>query len=268
MYNVSLLPLCFLSVTHPLVFNCCQWIVVIEKWLLLPQRMFQRESNFKIKDNRTFPQIWSESDFTNCGGQLYFLTPGEGKVRCKIKHHLTCNSVTFSQGDGNIRYFEITTEKPFIQYLMEFRSPAPQKGLGMLIRSNPDQWEHVIREDISLWFCHFITHIYFLIFIILSYLIFYKSLIFICPFFCLFCCWVACVGRKAAVNVQIIHITLLFTPVLCSRGQVWCQSTVWTCLPVRCSASTSWSPWRAWSSRFRWSCRGGSVTISYIHSAT
>lgn len=34
------------------------------------------------------------------------------------------------QGDGNIRYFEITTEKPYIQYLMEFRSPAPQKGLG------------------------------------------------------------------------------------------------------------------------------------------
>lgn len=38
-----------------------------------------------------------------------------------------------SQGDGNIRYFEITTEKPYIQYLMEFRSPAPQKGLGKLI---------------------------------------------------------------------------------------------------------------------------------------
>jgi hypothetical protein len=35
-----------------------------------------------------------------------------------------------SQGDGNIRYYEITTEKPYLQYLMEFRSPAPQKGLG------------------------------------------------------------------------------------------------------------------------------------------
>lgn len=34
------------------------------------------------------------------------------------------------QGDGNIRYFEITTEKPYVQYLTEFRSPAPQKGLG------------------------------------------------------------------------------------------------------------------------------------------
>lgn len=35
-----------------------------------------------------------------------------------------------SQGDGNIRYFEVTTEKPYLQYLMEFRSPTPQKGLG------------------------------------------------------------------------------------------------------------------------------------------
>ncbi|XP_064869996.1 coronin-2B [Oncorhynchus nerka] len=34
------------------------------------------------------------------------------------------------KGDGNIRYYEITTEKPYLQYLMEFRSPAPQKGLG------------------------------------------------------------------------------------------------------------------------------------------
>uniref|UniRef100_H3CVZ8 Coronin n=1 Tax=Tetraodon nigroviridis TaxID=99883 RepID=H3CVZ8_TETNG len=34
------------------------------------------------------------------------------------------------KGDGNIRYFEVTTEKPYLQYLMEFRSPTPQKGLA------------------------------------------------------------------------------------------------------------------------------------------
>lgn len=34
------------------------------------------------------------------------------------------------KGDGNIRYYEITAEKPFLTYLMEFRSAAPQKGLG------------------------------------------------------------------------------------------------------------------------------------------
>ncbi|KAF0042921.1 hypothetical protein F2P81_004258 [Scophthalmus maximus] len=42
------------------------------------------------------------------------------------------------QGDGNIRYFEITTEKPYIQYLMEFRSPAPQKGLGVMPKHGLD----------------------------------------------------------------------------------------------------------------------------------
>ncbi|XP_028297553.1 coronin-2B [Gouania willdenowi] len=42
------------------------------------------------------------------------------------------------KGDGNIRYFEVTTEKPFLQYLMEFRSPAPQKGLGVMPKHGLD----------------------------------------------------------------------------------------------------------------------------------
>uniref|UniRef100_A0A8C3AT20 Coronin n=1 Tax=Cyclopterus lumpus TaxID=8103 RepID=A0A8C3AT20_CYCLU len=42
------------------------------------------------------------------------------------------------KGDGNIRYFEITTEKPYFQYLTEFRSPAPQKGLGVMPKHGLD----------------------------------------------------------------------------------------------------------------------------------
>ncbi|CAH2274519.1 coronin-2B isoform X2 [Pelobates cultripes] len=42
------------------------------------------------------------------------------------------------KGDGNIRYYEITTEKPFLTYLMEFRSPAPQKGLGAMPKHGLD----------------------------------------------------------------------------------------------------------------------------------
>ncbi|XP_071256827.1 coronin-2B isoform X2 [Salvelinus alpinus] len=42
------------------------------------------------------------------------------------------------KGDGNIRYYEITTEKPYLQYLMEFRSPAPQKGLGVMPKHGLD----------------------------------------------------------------------------------------------------------------------------------
>uniref|UniRef100_A0A8C5MUJ8 Coronin n=1 Tax=Leptobrachium leishanense TaxID=445787 RepID=A0A8C5MUJ8_9ANUR len=42
------------------------------------------------------------------------------------------------KGDGNIRYYEITTEKPYLTYLTEFRSPAPQKGLGVMPKHGLD----------------------------------------------------------------------------------------------------------------------------------
>uniref|UniRef100_A0A6Q2YBC0 Coronin n=1 Tax=Esox lucius TaxID=8010 RepID=A0A6Q2YBC0_ESOLU len=42
------------------------------------------------------------------------------------------------KGDGNIRYYEVSTEKPYLQYLMEFRSPAPQKGLGVMPKHGLD----------------------------------------------------------------------------------------------------------------------------------
>lgn len=34
------------------------------------------------------------------------------------------------QGDGNIRYYELSAEKPYLSFLTEYRSPLPQKGLG------------------------------------------------------------------------------------------------------------------------------------------
>uniref|UniRef100_A0A8C2STC1 Coronin n=1 Tax=Coturnix japonica TaxID=93934 RepID=A0A8C2STC1_COTJA len=36
------------------------------------------------------------------------------------------------KGDGNIRYYEISPEKPYLSYLMEYRSHLPQKGIGMM----------------------------------------------------------------------------------------------------------------------------------------
>ena len=35
-----------------------------------------------------------------------------------------------SQGDGNIRYYEISSEKPYVHFLTEYRSHLPQKGMG------------------------------------------------------------------------------------------------------------------------------------------
>ncbi|XP_077201602.1 coronin-2A isoform X2 [Paroedura picta] len=42
------------------------------------------------------------------------------------------------KGDGNIRYYEISLEKPYLNYLMEYRSPLPQKGVGAMPKRGLD----------------------------------------------------------------------------------------------------------------------------------
>ncbi|KAM9314181.1 coronin-2A [Pholidichthys leucotaenia] len=42
------------------------------------------------------------------------------------------------KGDGNIRYYEISSEKPYIHYLTEYRSHVPQKGLGVMPKRGLD----------------------------------------------------------------------------------------------------------------------------------
>ncbi|AWP01261.1 Coronin [Scophthalmus maximus] len=66
-------------------------------------------------------------------GAIRVLLPSSSAV-----HFLNSMGKILKEGDGNIRYFEITTEKPYIQYLMEFRSPAPQKGLGVMPKHGLD----------------------------------------------------------------------------------------------------------------------------------
>ncbi|KAI2668530.1 Coronin-2B [Labeo rohita] len=39
------------------------------------------------------------------------------------------------KGDGNIRYYEISPEKPYVHYLTEYRSLLPQKGMGPVMMS-------------------------------------------------------------------------------------------------------------------------------------
>ncbi len=36
------------------------------------------------------------------------------------------------KGDGNIRYYEIVDDAPYIHYLSEFKSNVPQRGMCML----------------------------------------------------------------------------------------------------------------------------------------
>ncbi|XP_064032774.1 coronin-2A isoform X3 [Pogoniulus pusillus] len=44
----------------------------------------------------------------------------------------------WDQGDGNIRYYEISPEKPYLNYLMEYRSHLPQKGIGTMPKRGLD----------------------------------------------------------------------------------------------------------------------------------
>uniref|UniRef100_A0A3Q2CSY9 Coronin n=1 Tax=Cyprinodon variegatus TaxID=28743 RepID=A0A3Q2CSY9_CYPVA len=42
------------------------------------------------------------------------------------------------KGDGNIRYYEISSEKPYLHYLTEYRSHSPQKGMGVMPKRGLD----------------------------------------------------------------------------------------------------------------------------------
>ncbi|KFP94745.1 Coronin-2A, partial [Haliaeetus albicilla] len=44
----------------------------------------------------------------------------------------TCMLYVAGKGDGNIRYYEISPEKPYLNYLMEYHSHLPQKGIGVM----------------------------------------------------------------------------------------------------------------------------------------
>jgi len=39
------------------------------------------------------------------------------------------------QGDGNIRYFELTPERPYVHFLSEYKTSTPQRGLGWMPKS-------------------------------------------------------------------------------------------------------------------------------------
>nr|XP_054604645.1 coronin-2B isoform X2 [Nothobranchius furzeri] len=42
------------------------------------------------------------------------------------------------KGDGTIRCYELSSEKPYISFLTEYRSPLPQKGLGVMPKRGLD----------------------------------------------------------------------------------------------------------------------------------
>ncbi|XP_067886704.1 coronin-2A-like isoform X2 [Heterodontus francisci] len=50
----------------------------------------------------------------------------------------TCMLYLAGKGEGNIRYYELSSEKPYLHFLMDFRSTLPQKGMGIMPKRGLD----------------------------------------------------------------------------------------------------------------------------------
>lgn len=57
---------------------------------------------------------------------------GLGKDRDGWRHQLILPRAHHLQGDSSIRYFEITSEAPFLHYLSMFSSKESQRGMGYM----------------------------------------------------------------------------------------------------------------------------------------
>ncbi|NXH41730.1 COR2A protein, partial [Dicaeum eximium] len=68
-----------------------------------------------------------EEDVDTCSGLLFPIYD--------IDTHML---YVVGKGDGNIRYYEISPVKPYLKYLMEYHSPLPQKGIGMMPKRGLD----------------------------------------------------------------------------------------------------------------------------------
>ena len=58
-----------------------------------------------------------------------------------IWYHFTewnISNFEFSQGDGNIRYYEVSDSEPYFTFLNEYRSSTPQRGLGVMPKRGLD----------------------------------------------------------------------------------------------------------------------------------
>lgn len=60
------------------------------------------------------------------------------KKNYKFAHARNLFKIEITQGDSVIRYFEITTEPPFVHYINTFQTPDPQRGIGMMPKRGCD----------------------------------------------------------------------------------------------------------------------------------
>lgn len=62
-----------------------------------------------------------------------------GRWSSRVDDFLTVSFYfVLTQGDSNIRYFEITDEAPFVHYINTYQSSEPQRGIGFMPKRGCD----------------------------------------------------------------------------------------------------------------------------------
>ncbi|XP_058239278.1 coronin-2A isoform X3 [Hemibagrus wyckioides] len=97
-----------------------------------------KDKKIRIIDPRTGTLLQETNTKTHRASKVMFL----GNLKMLLS---TGNSrwnhrqiALWDQGDGNIRYYEISSEKPYVHYLTEYRSLLPQKGMGVMPKRGLD----------------------------------------------------------------------------------------------------------------------------------
>jgi hypothetical protein len=85
------------------------------------------ERQYSIWESRNFSKPLSTTNIDTAAGIL-------------MPFYDNDTSVLFlaGKGDGNIRYYEIVDEDPYIYFLSEFKSATPQRGMGMIPKLGVD----------------------------------------------------------------------------------------------------------------------------------
>lgn len=114
---------------------CCCWRVVFFFFLCRTICLclcYKKTS--MVRQETFFPSMTLTRTCSTSPGRWVFLKATK-KKKCQNTKYLRTydrykNFSCLCQGDGNIRYYEISSEKPYIHYLTEYRSNLPQKGMG------------------------------------------------------------------------------------------------------------------------------------------
>ncbi|XP_060055098.1 coronin-2A isoform X3 [Erinaceus europaeus] len=78
-------------------------------------------------DQDNLSQPISEEDLDGSSGVLFPFYDADTNVLYVV-----------GKGDGNIRYYEVSTSEPYLSYLTEYRSYNPQKGIGVMPKRGLD----------------------------------------------------------------------------------------------------------------------------------